>query len=42
VSIAVEAIEILVVAIDVNGCECSFVRGDRRVVDGFSTNDLWS
>jgi hypothetical protein len=41
-SIAVETIEVPVVAIDVNSCKCGFVRGDRRLVDCFSTNDLWS
>ena len=41
-AITVETIGVILVAIDVNGCKCGFVRGDRGFVDGFSNNDLWS
>ncbi len=41
-AITVETIGIFFVAIDVNGCKCGFVRGDRRFVDRFSNNDLRS
>ena len=42
VSIAVETIEILVAAIDLNCCKCSVVRRDRCPLDNFPTHDLWS
>ncbi len=42
IAIAVETIEFLVATIDINGCECGFVRRDRRPVDNFSFDDLWS
>lgn len=42
IAIAVETIEFFVATIDIDGCECGFVRRDRRLVDNFSGDDFWS